>query len=90
VKEFLSQRSGRAPQVSRHAPAVSNREPAFAPLSRKPIIPADAEVLRNPRARSAKMRVAERTGAPAAAADPESLLPPLHLSRAYSLRNVRS
>lgn len=90
VKEFLSQRSGRAPQVSRHAPAAASREPTFAPLSRKPIAPAEDEVSRNPRARSAKLRVAERTAAPAGVADPQSLLPPLNLSRAYALRNAHS
>lgn len=39
--------------VCRHAPRLS-------PLTRKPIRPSDDEVARNPRSRSARMRVAER------------------------------
>ncbi len=34
-------------------------------LTKKPIAPADEEVWRNPRARSAKLRAAERVAAPA-------------------------
>ena len=40
--------------------AVKNREGAFQALSKKPIEADDAEVARNPRARSAKLRIAER------------------------------
>jgi 16S rRNA (cytosine1402-N4)-methyltransferase len=36
------------------------------PLTRKPLVPSEGEVARNPRARSAKIRVAERTTLPAA------------------------
>jgi 16S rRNA (cytosine1402-N4)-methyltransferase len=39
------------------------REAAFRILTKKPIVAAEAEVQANPRARSAKMRVAEKIGA---------------------------
>jgi len=66
VKRFLQERSGRSPGVSRHLPETTpQRAPSFALVNRKPIAPGDAEVRRNPRARSAKLRVAERTAAPA-------------------------
>ena len=38
-----------------------NKLVPFAPLARKALLPSEAEVERNPRARSAKLRVAERT-----------------------------
>jgi 16S rRNA (cytosine1402-N4)-methyltransferase len=39
------------------------REAAFRMLTKKPIVPAEAEVAANPRARSAKMRVVEKIAA---------------------------
>jgi 16S rRNA (cytosine1402-N4)-methyltransferase len=36
------------------------RDAAFRLLTRKPIVPSDQEIARNPRARSAKMRVVEK------------------------------
>jgi 16S rRNA (cytosine1402-N4)-methyltransferase len=65
VKRFLLERSGQAPRPSRHAPASDRREPTFVPLRRRPLAPDAEEVARNPRARSARLRAAVRTDAPA-------------------------
>jgi 16S rRNA (cytosine1402-N4)-methyltransferase len=64
VKEFLRQRSAEAPLGSRHRPAPPPRAPSFRLIARKPIMPGAAEIARNPRARSARLRAAERTQAP--------------------------
>jgi len=76
VKSFLAARSG-APAVSRHVPEVAAAAPSFKLLTRKPVEPGEAEVAANPRARSARLRAAERTGAPAHVADADTLLPHL-------------
>ncbi len=65
VKSFLRARSGHAPRGSRHLPAAQQREPSFRLLTPKPLTPSAAEIARNPRARSARLRAAERTAAPA-------------------------
>jgi 16S rRNA (cytosine1402-N4)-methyltransferase len=66
VKEFLRRRSGAAPQGSRHLPRPSaERAPSFRLLSRSAVTPSEAEIQSNPRARSARLRAAERTHAPA-------------------------
>ena len=64
VKRFLRERSG-GEGVSRHAPETARRAPSFAIDARRPVEASAAEVARNPRARSAKLRVAQRTDAPA-------------------------
>ena len=64
VKDFLRQRSQAAPRGSRHRPAQAERAPSFQLLTRKPIVPGAAEIAHNPRARSARLRAAERTAAP--------------------------
>jgi 16S rRNA (cytosine1402-N4)-methyltransferase len=65
VKAFLRARQGREAGQSRHAPPIptSSQEPSFAVVSKKPLRPGVAEVAANPRSRSARLRVAERTEA---------------------------
>ncbi len=65
VKRFLRSRSGATPAGSRHRPlAASGPRPSFEQVA-KPLSPSDAELARNPRARSARLRTAVRTDAPA-------------------------
>ena len=67
VKNFVNERA-KAGGGSRHQPEAAQRPPSFAVLTKRPVTAADDEVLANPRARSAKLRAAERTDAPAHAA----------------------
>jgi 16S rRNA (cytosine1402-N4)-methyltransferase len=63
VKRFLRERSGSTPAGSRHRPAVGPRaEPSFE-VPAKAVRPGEAELARNPRARSATLRAARRTSA---------------------------
>ena len=68
VKRFLREAAGANSGTSRHLPTrAAGPAPTFERLS-KAIRPSDAETLRNPRARSATLRAAVRTVAPARAA----------------------
>jgi 16S rRNA (cytosine1402-N4)-methyltransferase len=64
VKAFLADRSGRRPSGSRHLPPqAKGPEPSFRLLFNGARAPSQEETRRNPRARSAKLRAAERTSA---------------------------
>ncbi len=65
VKRFFQRASGEEPNANRYAPARALASARFELVTRKPVAPDEAELARNPRARSAKLRVARRTAAPA-------------------------
>jgi len=67
IKSFLHEHSGIAAKGSRHMPEIidPNLTPSFNLTKRGAIKPGADEVILNPRARSARLRVAERTDAPA-------------------------
>jgi 16S rRNA (cytosine1402-N4)-methyltransferase len=65
VKRFFRERSGATPAGSRHRPVVTQGPaPTFEKVA-KPVGPSEAEVARNSRSRSARLRSAVRTAAPA-------------------------
>jgi 16S rRNA (cytosine1402-N4)-methyltransferase len=76
VKTFLAERS-RVAGSSRHLPETKPAAPTFRLMTKRPIAADDQEVAHNPRARSAKLRAAERTDAPARRNGIEHLLPKL-------------
>jgi 16S rRNA (cytosine1402-N4)-methyltransferase len=69
VKNFMVERS-KTGGGSRHHPEISQSAPRFSLINKRPIIAGGDEISANPRARSAKLRVAERTDAPARDAGP--------------------
>jgi 16S rRNA (cytosine1402-N4)-methyltransferase len=65
VKRFLQVRAGQAGRANRYAPEIKTEPPQFTLKPRKAIAPDDVELASNPRSRSARLRVARRTDAPA-------------------------
>lgn len=64
VKRFLQARAGHTGGGNRYAPAQEERPAQFTPKPRKAIEPDAEELAGNPRARSARLRVAIRTETP--------------------------
>lgn len=80
VKRFMQLRSGLGPKGSRYAPEEDAEVPRFELVTRKAVAPDEAEMAANPRARSAKLRVARRLSAPASSIDFKRLgVPDLHI-----------
>ncbi|MEP2640497.1 16S rRNA (cytosine(1402)-N(4))-methyltransferase RsmH [Roseobacter sp.] len=77
VKRFLTARAGAGGNANRYAPQIETAPPAFTLRSRKAIAADADEIAANPRARSAKLRVATRTDAPAGEIDAKSLSMPV-------------
>ena len=69
VKNFMVERAT-VGGGSRHLPELARAAPSFDILTKRPLTPDEAEISANPRARSAKLRAAKRTEAPAHAAAP--------------------
>lgn len=79
VKRFIQSRSGDVARGNRFAPEAPSEAPRFERLTRKAISPDDAELAANPRARSAKLRLARRLAAPAGPVDARDIgLPELN------------
>ena len=62
VKDFVRARAGRVPAPSRHAPPAESRAATLRDLTRRPLTPSADEIAANPRARSARLRIAEKLG----------------------------
>lgn len=60
VKNFLIKNSSLKPNQNRHVPEIVSTKPLFQVLTKKPVLPSDEEVRRNPRAHSAKLRAGLR------------------------------
>ena len=77
VKRFLTERSNSGGNANRFAPEIETDAPQFRVEKRKAIGPDADELAQNPRSRSAKLRVAVRTGAPSGDIDAKSLRMPM-------------
>ncbi|WP_136634881.1 16S rRNA (cytosine(1402)-N(4))-methyltransferase RsmH [Pseudooceanicola onchidii] len=73
VKRFIQMRSGGGGRANRYAPEMPEDAPRFTPVTKKAVGPDDDELAVNPRARSARLRIARRTEAPAEAIDRKAL-----------------
>lgn len=76
VKRFFQARAGQTGRANRYAPEVEAVVPQFELITRKAIGPDEEELEQNPRARSAKLRVARRTDAPSGDIDAKTISMP--------------
>ncbi len=82
VKKFMQDRSDEAAKGSRFAPAGELEAPRFQRVTRKAVVANEGELRRNPRARSAKLRVARRLSAAAGRVDARAIgVPDLDMTR---------
>lgn len=77
VKRFLQARAGKTGRANRYAPEIAQDAPQFTIKTRKAVGPDEQELEENPRSRSAKLRVAIRTDAPAGSVDGKSIGMPM-------------
>ena len=77
AKRFLQSRAGTTGNANRFAPQLDVEKPAFELLGRKAITASEFELENNVRARSAKLRLARRTDAPAGDIAPKALGMPM-------------
>jgi 16S rRNA (cytosine1402-N4)-methyltransferase len=77
VKRFLTARAGAGGNANRFVPEVHQDAPQFTLKSRKAIGPDEQELDENPRSRSAKLRVATRTDAPAGSIEAQAIGMPM-------------
>lgn len=84
VKRYLQSAAGSSGGGNRYAPAQAAQEARFELKPRKAISPSASEIAANPRARSARLRVAKRTAASARRADRAAL----GLPKLYSLKEA--
>lgn len=66
VKHFMRERSGRNPKGSRHLPEIVETRATLHLITTQGITPSVAEIAANPRARSSRLRAAEKLGKVAA------------------------
>ena len=78
VKRFLQERSGKESHGSRHLPqqSIKLQTPSFEIVNRRPLTPSKEELEVNLRSRSARLRAAVRTTAPAWPLDEDRLAVP--------------
>lgn len=59
VKNHIQEKSGKTANPSRYLPAKQETQATLKQITKKPILPSEAEIRENPRSRSARLRVAE-------------------------------